>query len=97
MSLAGGIRGFWSRATMSIKVIVIVLFLGLVANIIGAFSQKPSQPAQAPAPRAESPVDQCTKRGLAYFESLGSSPRLSDGRLASDVAKERCLRTLTAF
>ncbi len=46
-------------------------------------------------------VDACVQRGVAYYQELGSYPTLSSapnaGRLAVDVAQERCSRTTTAF
>lgn len=46
-------------------------------------------------------VDECVKRGVAYFKEIGSYPKLGSapnaGRRAEDVALERCNRTLTAF
>ena len=45
--------------------------------------------------------DACVDRGVKYFRDIGSYPRLKAypeaGRLAEDVARERCRRTLTAF
>jgi hypothetical protein len=50
---------------------------------------------------ANDDVAACTERGVAYFREIGSYPTLSSapnrGRLARDVAAERCGRTLTAF
>ena len=43
-------------------------------------------------------VEACTQRGIAYFRETGSYPRLRQtGRLAEDVARDRCARSLTAF
>lgn len=39
----------------------------------------------------------CRERGETYFKDIGSWPRLSDGRWAIDVAKERCSRNSSAF
>lgn len=95
MSIANGFRGFWAKATTSIKVAVVVVAIVTTAKIVGVFTGEKS--VSATATKTETPFVQCTKRGVAYFESLGSSPRLSDGRLALEVAKERCRNTLTAF
>lgn len=50
---------------------------------------------------AISAFEACVIRGTAYFKEIGSYPTLSaapnQGRLAEDVAKERCNRTTTAF
>ena len=46
-------------------------------------------------------VQACTERGIAYFKEAGSYPTLktfpNEGRDAEDVARERCIRTTTAF
>jgi hypothetical protein len=46
-------------------------------------------------------VDACVERGVKYFKEIGSYPTLqassNQGRLARDVAVERCNRTTTAF
>lgn len=56
---------------------------------------------QSQATAAVDTVAACTDRGIAYFKEIGSYPRLSSapnaGRLAREVAAERCGRTLTAF
>ena len=51
--------------------------------------------------RSNAEVDACVKRGVAYFKEMGSYPTLKSapnvGRIAEDVARERCNRTTTAF
>ena len=43
-------------------------------------------------------VEACAQRGIAHFRETGSYPRLNTtGRLAEDVARDRCARSLTAF
>lgn len=42
-------------------------------------------------------VAACTERGIRYFREIEAYPRLSNGRLAEEVAAERCGRTTTAF
>jgi hypothetical protein len=46
-------------------------------------------------------VEDCVKRGVAYFKEIGSYPTLTAapnrGRRAEVVARERCMRTTTAF
>ena len=46
-------------------------------------------------------IDDCVRRGVGYFKEIGSYPTLQSspntGRLAEDVAIERCNRTTTAF
>ena len=42
-------------------------------------------------------ISSCIQRGTEYYKTIGSWPRLSDGRDASSVVRERCSRTTTAF
>lgn len=37
--------------------------------------------------------EKCVDRGVYYYKEIGSFPRLSDGRDAEQVAKERCERS----
>jgi hypothetical protein len=58
--------------------------------------------AAEPEPNeTEDSVAACTERGIAYFKEMGSYPKLhaypNKGRLAREVAEERCEQTLTAF
>jgi hypothetical protein len=39
----------------------------------------------------------CLRSGENYFKEIGSWPKLSDGRLASRVAEDRCRNTTSAF
>ncbi|MCL6729185.1 zinc ribbon domain-containing protein [Sphingomonas hankyongi] len=41
--------------------------------------------------------EECERRGVDYYKEIGAYPTLSDGRVAEDVAIERCGRTTTAF
>ena len=74
------------------------LVLAVACAATGCGGGTPSSPAQTAA--ADS-VAQCAARGVTYFKEIGSYPTLSSapdaGRLAEDVAIERCQRTLTAF
>lgn len=46
----------------------------------------------------EAQVLECQRKGIAYFKEIGSYPRLSTGRDASQEALERCQRQpRTAF
>lgn len=46
-------------------------------------------------------VDACVKKGISYFIEIGSYPTLTQppntGRLAEDVARERCNNSVDAF
>jgi hypothetical protein len=42
-------------------------------------------------------LDRCITRGVDHFKTVGSYPTISDGRYASNVARQRCQRTTTAF
>lgn len=94
ISLIGGLLGFWRASPLWLKIAsILVVALGLRALVTPEPATAPSAGGQA----APSAFNECVTRGKAYFESVGSSPRLSDGRLAADVARERCGRALTAF
>jgi hypothetical protein len=47
---------------------------------------------QKPAGWGEEELSPCQKKYIEYFKEIGSWPKLSDGRNAADVAKERCAR-----
>lgn len=51
----------------------------------------------ATGPASRTTYSQCVGRGMAYFQEIGSWPKLSDGRDARGVAAERCNRTTGAF
>ncbi|WP_155846530.1 hypothetical protein [Aquaspirillum serpens] len=42
-------------------------------------------------------MQQCIKRGMQYYQDIGSFPRLSDGRITADVVRDRCSRSQLAF
>ena len=43
-------------------------------------------------------IDACVTRGIIYFSKIGSYPRLRENnRYATEVARERCRQTTTAF
>ena len=50
---------------------------------------------------ADDPASECAKRGVAYFQSIGSYPALrsppNEGRAAEEVAIEGCQRSSAAF
>ena len=50
---------------------------------------------------AQSKINECYDRGVAYFTEIGSYPTLKSepnvGRDAVEIARERCNRTTTAF
>ena len=72
--------------------VICVLFLGFIgiALIGGNDSRTRSNSDQ-------SSIRECQRRGVAYFKEIGSYPLLSDGRLAAEVAADRCSRSLAAF
>lgn len=74
---------------------VLVILLGCIALGAGVSQCNRDQRVVA-APIVIQPSD-CEARGVAYFKEIDSFPRLSDGRLAVDVARERCARTDRAF
>lgn len=66
------------------------------ARLERARIDRESSERKAGGPPAKT-VEDCVNKGIAYFQQVGSYPRLSDGRIAVDVARERCRNTLTAF
>lgn len=76
-----------------------VIALGVL--VIGCSPAKVVFENTTTEPAVDAEVDACVKRGLAYFKEIGSYPTLNtalnNGRLAQDVALERCVRTSTAF
>lgn len=51
----------------------------------------------ATGPASATLYSECVGKGVAYFQEIGSWPKLSDGRDARSVAAERCNRTTGAF
>lgn len=45
----------------------------------------------------ENKYDKCVANGISYFKEIEAYPKLSDGRDAESVAKERCHRSRVAF
>lgn len=74
------------------KLLKIIFYSVVVVFGLFVFSAliNPSGPSSAD-------VEACVKRGEAYFKEVGSYPTLSDGRNATEVARTRCEKTLTAF
>jgi hypothetical protein len=98
--LLAGVAGFWRASAWWLKGLVL-LFIALLALSLLQSDAKDAPAATlapiVPGPAQLSPYEQCVERGRTYFTQIGASPKLSDGRLAVDVARERCGRTLTAF
>ena len=76
------------------------IVLGLCLTMASAGGPAWAQQKSA-RPQPSNPVAACAKRGISYFKEIGSYPTLKSkpnrGRLAQDVAIERCGRTTTAF
>ena len=45
----------------------------------------------------EKNYDKCVVNGVQYFKDIGSYPKLSDGKHAENVVRERCNRSSVAF
>ncbi|RFC81424.1 hypothetical protein C9E89_021965 [Acinetobacter sichuanensis] len=45
----------------------------------------------------KSNYSQCVENGVQYFKDIGSYPKLSDGKHAENVVRERCNRSSVAF
>ena len=93
--LRGGLTqalGLTRRLMQFAKEICLALAVACAATGCGGGTQSSA---------AADSVAQCAARGVTYFKEIGSYPTLSSapnaGRLAEDVAIERCQRTLTAF
>ena len=75
-----------------IPIIKVTFFVLILTFISGCGSGKSGQ---------NSKVETCVSKGVAYFKSIDSYPRLhsapNKGRRAEDVARERCNRTTNAF
>lgn len=78
-----------TESSLASRLIVGAVFLLLAALIQTQCSQSHKE--------SEARVEACAQRGVKYFMDVGSYPRLSDGRIPYEVARERCLRTLKAF
>lgn len=74
------------------KLVAAALLVALALWWLFAPSGRGSNPASANVE-----VEQCINRGIAYFKEIEAYPKLSTGRLADEVARERCNRTTTAF
>lgn len=66
----------------------------------GEAENSSNEPLTRHSSRADE-VAACVEKGIQYFKDIGSYPTLSSapnaGRLADEVALERCRRTVTAF
>lgn len=98
------LASMWSRAPGWVKVAAVLAAIVLLRGIFSSPDEptRRATPArmEEPAPAVQtgpSAVEACVERGMAYFSSLGSYPKLSDGRDAIEVARERCSRDLKAF
>ena len=64
--------------------VLALLFIALLASI--GYNKNSS-----------SSSNNCVEKGIEYYKEIGSFPRLSDGREAANVVKERCGRSPVAF
>ncbi len=96
-----GLAGLWRKLPTWAKVVAVLALFTVISRAINPPAERPAPPVAPPAtvavPAGPSPVEACVERGMAYFSSLGSYPKLSDGRDAIEVARERCSRDLKAF
>ena len=90
-----GHPGYHIRFPRAFTIAAMTILLG---SILAMFVSECSF-VSASSARAEEKVsvEECVRRGEAYFREIGSYPTLSDGRSAQTVARERCNRTTTAF
>jgi len=71
----------------------------LIVGIISLYSMKQNAEFSQPSSHTGDVATeyQCVGQGIAYFKSIGSFPRLSNGTLATSAAADRCSRTTNAF
>ncbi|MGI9487765.1 MAG: hypothetical protein ACR2RF_18175 [Geminicoccaceae bacterium] len=81
---------------LTARVVVIVGLAFLVAILLSNREDR-TKNTFVSADRSDDIIRKCYERGIAYFKEIGSYPTLSDGRLAGDVAAERCGRSRHAF
>ncbi|SEI64569.1 hypothetical protein SAMN05421831_10677 [Allopseudospirillum japonicum] len=71
----------------------LVIFLSLISLALSACSEVVSGPYDQ--------VEACTERGVVFYQATGNYPSLKEapytGRLAEDVAREKCFKNLQAF
>ena len=68
-------------------------------RILGDFETPEERDAHAGATYAQILAAQaeCEVRGVAYFRKIGAPQRMSDGRDAAEVIRERCERSPRSF
>lgn len=95
----GGAAFMWTASlVVGIALVVIWAFSGSSAGVSSQASS--SYRIDAPDGVDQKTMDDataCTIRGIAYFKSIDSWPKLSDGRDAGEVAADRCARSPLAF
>ena len=71
----------------------------LIVGVISLYSMKQNAEFSQPSSHTGDVATeyQCVGQGIAYFKSIGSFPRLSNGTLATSAAADRCSRTTNAF
>jgi hypothetical protein len=86
---------------MKLKTVGLLALAALVVAIVAPRAEKHTAEAVAAAPvRAEAvraSLDACINKGIGYYQQVGSYPRLTDGRNAVDVARERCQTQANPF
>ena len=82
-------------------VLAIIEFAGCANDKSASMTNVDRTAAAVDSSGAASALRTCTQKGIAYFKEIGSYPTLSAspnrGKLAEDVALERCQRTTGAF
>jgi len=87
----------WVESVKAIARVVAIVCLALLAAMLFSNREDTAQSTHARASDSSDSITKCYERGVAYFKEIGSYPTLSDGRLAGDVAAERCDRSKQAF
>lgn len=84
----------------SLKISILCLVGATLVQLAGCGSEDEIQKVSR-AVALDREREACFDKGLNYFMDIGSYPTLksapNEGRLATDVIKERCARTVNAF
>ncbi|MFC2998231.1 hypothetical protein ACFODO_23860 [Acinetobacter sichuanensis] len=81
----GGGGSFNNRISLVITCVIVFLVILPIAYFLATKEPKKSN------------YSQCVENGVQYFKDIGSYPKLSDGKHAENVVRERCNRSSVAF
>ncbi|WP_286383410.1 MULTISPECIES: hypothetical protein [unclassified Acinetobacter] len=78
-------RSFYDHISLVITCVIVFLIILPIAYFLVTKEPKKSN------------YGKCVENGVQYFKDIGSYPRLSDGKHAENVVRERCNRSSVAF